>query len=171
MIKQFVTKPTAFPFESDSPWGIIEHLCTTIANVIETLDDDYNIKDGVAIHKTAVIGHDVTIKAPAIISAHSFVGTHSYLRNGVFLAPGAKIGISCEVKTSVILECSAIAHFNFVGDSIIGQDVNIEAGAILANHYNERADDTVYVRHREYKGRMFGEWNDYGRLLEIISSE
>lgn len=23
----------------------------------------------------------------------------------------------------------------------------------------------------KYKGRMFGEWNDYGRLLEIISSE
>ena len=32
--------------------------------------------------------------------------------------------------------------------AVIGQDVNIEAGAILANHYNERADDTVYVRHR-----------------------
>lgn len=55
------------------------------------------------------------------------------------------MGISCEIKTSVLLEGSAVAHFNFVGDSIIGQNVNIEAGAILANHYNERDDDTVYV--------------------------
>lgn len=30
-------------------------------------------------------------------------------------------------------------------DSIIGHDVNIEAGAILCNHYNEREDDTVFV--------------------------
>jgi bifunctional N-acetylglucosamine-1-phosphate-uridyltransferase/glucosamine-1-phosphate-acetyltransferase GlmU-like protein len=44
-----------------------------------------------------------------------------------------------------MLEGSAIAHFNFVGDSIIGHDVNVEAGAILCNHYNEREDDTVFV--------------------------
>lgn len=98
-----------------------------------------------AIHQTAVIGHNVTIKAPAILSENCFVGANSYLRNGVYLAPGAKVGISCEVKTSVILEGSAVAHFNFIGDSIIGHDVNIEAGAILANHYNERKDDTVFV--------------------------
>lgn len=111
----------------------------------QSLGDEYKIQNGVAIHKTAVIGHSVTIKAPAIISANCFVGSNSYLRNSVYLAPGAKVGISCEVKTSIILEGSAIAHFNFVGDSIIGHDVNIEAGAILANHYNERQDDTVFV--------------------------
>jgi bifunctional N-acetylglucosamine-1-phosphate-uridyltransferase/glucosamine-1-phosphate-acetyltransferase GlmU-like protein len=55
------------------------------------------------------------------------------------------VGISCEIKTSVLLEGCAVAHFNFVGDSIIGHNVNIEAGAILANHYNERDDDTVFV--------------------------
>jgi len=109
------------------------------------LGDDYEVKDGVAIHRTATIGHNVTVKAPAIISADCFVGSNSYLRGGVFLAPGAWVGISCEVKTSVLLEGCAIAHFNFVGDSIIGHDVNIEAGAILCNHYNERDDDTVYV--------------------------
>lgn len=63
----------------------------------------------------------------------------------MFLAPGAKVGISCEIKTSVVLECSAVAHFNFIGDSIIGHNVNIEAGAIFCNHYNEREDDTVFV--------------------------
>lgn len=145
MIELFVNQPTAFPFGTNYPWEITAHLTEIISKMIATLDDGYVIKDGVAIHKTAVIGHNVTIKAPAIISANCFVGSNSYLRNGVFLAPGAKVGISCEVKTSVLLEGSAIAHFNFVGDSIIGQNVNIEAGAVLANHYNEREDDTVFV--------------------------
>ena len=147
MIKDFITAPTAFPLTEEMPWTIVEHLCSTITRLQESLGEEYAIKDGVAIHRTAIIGHNVTIKAPAIISANCFVGSNSYLRNGVFLAPGAKVGISCEVKTSVMLENSAIAHFNFVGDSIIGHDVNIEAGAILANHYNEREDDTVYVHH------------------------
>lgn len=45
------------------------------------------------------------------------------------------------------MEESAVAHFNFVGDSVVGPDVNVEAGAIFCNHYNynERKDDTVYV--------------------------
>ena len=145
MIEAYITRPTVFPMEAEEPWRIVENLCESITHLIETLDDEFDVKDGVAIHQSAIIGHNVTIKAPAIISANCFVGSNSYLRGGVFLAPGAKVGISCEVKTSVLLEGCAIAHFNFVGDSIIGHDVNIEAGAILCNHYNEREDDTVYV--------------------------
>ena len=145
MINEYITQPTVFPLDELFPWNIVDNLNRTINRLLETCGDEYDIKNGVAIHKTAIIGHNVTIKAPAIICAGCFVGSNSYLRNGVFLAPGAKIGISCEVKTSVMMEGSAVAHFNFVGDSIIGHDVNIEAGAIICNHYNERKDDTVYV--------------------------
>lgn len=146
MIANYITKQTSFPFsEEDKPWLEVDKLCSTIEKMIANLDDEYIIQNNVAIHKTAVIGHNVTIKAPAIISENCFVGSNSYLRNGVFLAPGANVGISCEVKTSIMLEDSAIAHFNFVGDSIIGHNVNIEAGAIVCNHYNEREDDTVFV--------------------------
>lgn len=145
MLKTFITQPTVFPLESGCPWAIVENLSKTISGLIATLGDDYEVKKGVAVHKTAIIGHNVTIKAPAVISANCFVGSNSYLRGGVFMAPGATVGISCEVKTSVLLEGAAVAHFNFIGDSIIGHDVNIEAGAILCNHYNEREDDTVFV--------------------------
>ena len=145
MIKAYITHPTVYPFHAEEPWTIVGNLCETITHLVGMLGDDYEVKDGVAIHRTATIGHNVTVKALAIISADCFVGSNSYLRGGVFLAPGARVGISCEVKTSVLLEGCAIAHFNFVGDSIIGHDVNIEAGAILCNHYNERDDDTVYV--------------------------
>ena len=43
--------------------------------------------------ETALIGHNVTIKASAIISEGCFVGSNSYLRNGVYLAPGAKVDL------------------------------------------------------------------------------
>ena len=157
MIEKYITRPMAFlrpcrlqvlcdyPLLDEKPWNIIDRLPEIISQLQQTLGDNYQVNDGVAIHKTAVIGHNVTIKAPAIISADCFVGSNSYLRGGVFLAPGAKVGVSCEVKTSVLLEGAAVAHFNFIGDSIIGHDVNIEAGAILCNHYNERDDDTVFV--------------------------
>jgi bifunctional N-acetylglucosamine-1-phosphate-uridyltransferase/glucosamine-1-phosphate-acetyltransferase GlmU-like protein len=46
---------------------------------------------------------------------------------------------------------SAIAHFNFIGDSLIGNYVNMEAGAIIANHHNDRTDkniDIIYNNNR-----------------------
>ena len=103
--------------------------------------------DGVAIHKTATIGHNVTIKDPAIIGPECFVSSNSYLRNGIFMARGAKVGISCEIKTTIMFEDSTVAHFNFVGDSIIGCMVNIETGTIVANHFNKREDKTIFVHH------------------------
>jgi bifunctional N-acetylglucosamine-1-phosphate-uridyltransferase/glucosamine-1-phosphate-acetyltransferase GlmU-like protein len=39
-----------------------------------------------------------------------------------------------------------LAHFNFVGDSILGADVNLEAGSIICNYRNERADKEILVR-------------------------
>ena len=102
MIKNYITQPTAFPIDGQQPWTIVDRLCATLGTLVEALGEDYVVKDGVAVHKTAVIGHNVTIKAPAIISAHAFVGSNSYMRGGDFLAPGAKVGISCEVKTSVL---------------------------------------------------------------------
>ena len=146
IVKDYITKPTTFPLPDAQPWEVVTRLPEILSQIIEGLGEDFQVKDGVAIHKTAVIGHNVTIKPPALISAHCFVGANSYLRNGVYLATGSQVGISCEIKTSVLLEHSTVAHFNFVGDSLIGHDVNIEAGAILANHYNEREDDIVYVR-------------------------
>jgi bifunctional N-acetylglucosamine-1-phosphate-uridyltransferase/glucosamine-1-phosphate-acetyltransferase GlmU-like protein len=42
---------------------------------------------------------------------------------------------------------SKLAHFNFVGDSILGHDVNLEAGAIVANYRNERDAPAISFMH------------------------
>lgn len=147
MLQEFIKFPLPVQIDEKEPWNTVASLSDLLNSLIPSLRNDYNITDGVAIHKTAVIGHNVTIKAPAIIGPDCFVGSNSYLRNGIYLAPGAKVGVSCEIKTTIMMERSAVAHFNFVGDSIIGRDVNIEAGAIVTNHYNEREEKTVYVHH------------------------
>ncbi|MDE6265341.1 MAG: hypothetical protein K2M11_09395 [Paramuribaculum sp.] len=147
MLQEYIHATTNFPFNGRMPWEITGDLSGILFSLIPNLGEDYDVHDGVAIHKSAVIGHNVTIKAPAIIGPKCFVGTNSYLRNGIFLDRGASVGISCELKTTILLANSAVAHFNFVGDSIIGCNVNIEAGAIVTNHFNEREDKTIFVRH------------------------
>jgi UDP-N-acetylglucosamine diphosphorylase / glucose-1-phosphate thymidylyltransferase / UDP-N-acetylgalactosamine diphosphorylase / glucosamine-1-phosphate N-acetyltransferase / galactosamine-1-phosphate N-acetyltransferase len=92
------------------------------------------------VHPDAVIEPGAIMKPPVVIGAGCFVAAHAYLRGGVVLCDGVTVGPGVEVKSSLIGPGSALAHFNFVGDSILGADVNLEAGAVIANHWNERPD-------------------------------
>lgn len=112
---------------------------------METLGDDYKITNDIAIHKTASIDSHAILKGPVIISSNCFVGAHVYLRGGVFLDEYVSIGPGCELKTSLLFSHTALGHFNFVGDSLVGSHVNMEAGAVVANHFNERKDKNIFV--------------------------
>ncbi|WP_300486646.1 LpxA family transferase [Flavobacterium sp.] len=137
-----------FPeYENRFPWEITPLIPEIVQNWINALpEEEYYIDGTIAIHKTAVIETGVILKGPILISKNCFVGAHAYLRGGVFLAESVKIGPGCEIKTSMLLPGSATAHFNFIGDSIIGSYVNFEAGSVIANHYNEREDKQITVR-------------------------
>ncbi len=130
---------------SSKPWEITNNLKSIIEKMILNLGDDFIIKDNVAIHKTAVIENNVTIKSPAIIGKECYIGANAYFREGVYLDESVKIGPGCEIKSSIICSNTAIAHFNYIGNSIIGRNINFEAGSIAANHYNERAVKKISV--------------------------
>ena len=127
------------------PWEITGNLKLILEKYILKLNSDYKISNGIAIHKSAIVEHAVVLKAPIIISENCFVGANAYLRAGVYLAESVTVGPGCEIKSSIIFANTTIAHFNFIGDSIIGNHVNFEAGAHTANHYNERTDKRISV--------------------------
>lgn len=130
---------------SANPWEIVQNLPSILLTKIKSCSSEYTIKGDIAIHHTANIEAHCVIKGPAIISQGVFVGAHAYLRGGVFLDNNVTIGPGSEIKSSIILANSALAHFNFVGDSIIGSNVNMEAGSVIANHFNERNDKTIFI--------------------------
>ncbi len=132
-----------------TPWHLVKNIKEIITALIEELDSDFEIENGIAIHRTAIIEKGVTIKAPIIVSANCKISANSYFREGVFLDEGVKIGPSSEVKSSIICRQSAIAHMNYIGNSIIGSRVNFEGGSIAANHFNERKEKAIKVI---YKG-------------------
>jgi len=127
------------------PWEITDCLKEIIRIRLPQLGDDYAIADEVAIHKTALVEAGAVLKSPAIVGPNCVVGAHAYFREGVFLDESVKIGPGCEIKNSIICSGTAIAHFNYVSNSIIGRNVNFEAGSIAANHYNERTEKRIFV--------------------------
>ncbi len=119
------------------PWNLCQKSESIVFSLIEQLTDDYKISNGVAQHRTATVEIGAILKSPVIIGPNCFVASYAYLRGGVFLESNVIIGPSTEVKSSFMFEGSKAAHLNFIGDSVIGRNVNIEAGAVLANYRNE----------------------------------
>ena len=127
------------------PWEICANTAHVVQSMRQHLGAGYIIHGEAAIHRNAIVEEGVIIKGPAIIGKDCRVSAHSSLREGILLGEGVKIGPHCEMKASIIFSHSALAHFNYVGNSLLGSHVNLEAGAILANHFNERDDKHISV--------------------------
>jgi len=130
-----------------APWELVNSIEHVIHTLIAGLSPAaFEIDNGIAIHRDARVESGAVLKGPLILGAHCFVAAGAYLRGGNWLASGCTIGPGAELKSSLVFAGTKLAHFNFVGDSILGEDVNLEAGSILCNYRNERADKEIRVR-------------------------
>ena len=111
------------------------------------------VEGNVHIDETAEVGPYVVIEGPAYVGPKAKVGPHAHIRPYTALSAGAKAGYAVEVKASVLLEGAAAPHLNYVGDSIIGEHVNLGAGTVTAN---------LRFDHRTVKMNVKGERVDTG---------
>ena len=130
------------------PWRIVERLPELVRAVVHGLsnDADYAVAGEMAIHRRARVEAGAAVLGPAVIGADAFVAATACVRGGAWIGARASIGRGCELKSVLVFEGSAFAHFNYVGDAIVGAGVNLEAGSIVCNHRNERPGETVRVR-------------------------
>ena len=128
-----------------TPWELIDRLPEIMRRTVVALGAEYEERDGSFIHRSANVHPTAILQDSVIVSANASIGPHAMLRGGVLVGEGAHIGGSSEIKQSIIGPGSAAAHLNYVGNSIVGSDVNMEAGSVLANHYNERKNKTIDV--------------------------
>lgn len=107
-----------------------------------------NEPKNILIGEGTVIEEGVLIKGTAIIGKNSFIGHGAYLRENCLLGENVRIGHGSEIKNSVILSGSTIAHLNYVGDSFIGNNVNVGGGTIVANFRLDGQSVKVKVKER-----------------------
>lgn len=130
-----------------APWHTVTNAEAIVRTWISTLSStEYAIDGDVAVHRSAQVETGAILKGPLVIGPDCFVASGAYLRGGCWLDACCILGPGAELKTSFMLTGSKLAHFNFVGDSILGADVNLEAGSIVCNYRNERTDKEIWVR-------------------------
>lgn len=92
------------------------------------------LADGrVHLGEGSVVEPGAMIKGPAIIGRNCQIRQGAYLRGNVIVGDGCVVGHATEVKDAVLLPGSKAPHFAYVGNSILGRDVNLGAGTRLSN--------------------------------------
>lgn len=143
-----------FVVEKEAPWSIL----TALDDFFKSFSN-YNLADWfsknldkvgkveisgkVYIAEDAQIENGVTIIGPAYIASKAIVRQGAYLRGGVYLGEGAVAGHTTEIKRAVLLKNSHAPHFNYVGDSVLGENVNLGAGVKISNFKNDGS--VIYI--------------------------
>jgi bifunctional UDP-N-acetylglucosamine pyrophosphorylase/glucosamine-1-phosphate N-acetyltransferase len=85
-----------------------------------------------------VIGDQVTIRhsvlTEAVVGSETSVGPYAYLRPGSKLGKKVKVGDFVEIKNASLDEGTKVSHLSYVGDAVVGKNVNIGCGAITVNY-------------------------------------
>jgi UDP-N-acetylglucosamine diphosphorylase / glucose-1-phosphate thymidylyltransferase / UDP-N-acetylgalactosamine diphosphorylase / glucosamine-1-phosphate N-acetyltransferase / galactosamine-1-phosphate N-acetyltransferase len=150
-------------FRDRAPWELTGEAIPIVEQLLSRSDQSYKVSDNVAVHSTSIVESGAIIKAPAIIGPGCFVAAGAYLRGGCWLEANCIIGPGAELKSSFVFTGTKLAHFNFVGDSILGCEVNLEAGSIIANYRNEQDHPAISFVHN---GRLIETGaNKFGALV------
>ena len=87
----------------------------------------------IRIGKGVLVESGAWIREPVIIDDHSEVRQGAYVRGHCIVGKRCVVGHATEVKHSIFLNDAKAGHFAYVGDSILGCDVNLGAGTTMAN--------------------------------------
>lgn len=142
---ELFTLPEAFPFASFfqaemAPWEWVGAIKAALkafdfatAGGLKETPAGVSISGDVYIHETVKLPPYCVIEGPSWIGPHTEIRPGAYIRGNVIIGSKCVIGNSCEFKNSLVLDGAQVPHFNYVGDSILGQKAHLGAGVICAN--------------------------------------
>ena len=134
----------------------IEDPATTYVDLDVTVGPDTVIHPGVSLQGTTTIGtgceihsgvrlvnarlgdgvtvYDHSLVTDSVIESRASVGPFAHLRQHANVGEGAKVGNFVEMKKTTLGPRSKSMHLTYLGDAVIGADVNIGAGTITCNY-------------------------------------
>jgi NDP-sugar pyrophosphorylase family protein len=120
--------------ECEYPWEMLPKIKGYIAKLIENgLEGFTEIADGVWVGENVKIHPSAVIEAPAIIGHNTEIRPSAFLRGNVITGSNCVLGNSSELKNCVLLNTVQVPHYNYVGDSVLGNFAHMGAGSICSN--------------------------------------
>ncbi|MFB6105956.1 MAG: bifunctional sugar-1-phosphate nucleotidylyltransferase/acetyltransferase [Halobacteriaceae archaeon] len=132
------------------PWELLAANEWKLAEVRGGVDGDVHpdadLDGDVVVEAGARVRSGAVVEGPTLVRAGATVGPNAYVRGSTLLQPDAKVGHAVEVKNSVLFEGATVGHLAYVGDSVLGRDVNFGAGTKVANLRHDGGPVRVTVK-------------------------
>lgn len=133
---------------SATPWDWLKQIGAAL-ETIETGSAGPKIPPGVQLegkvwlHPSVKLPAYATIIGPVYIGAHTQIRPGAFIRGNVIVGEGGVLGNSSEFKNCLLLDGVQAPHFNYVGDSILGNRAHLGAGVICSNLRLDQGEVTV----------------------------
>ncbi|WP_436932720.1 bifunctional sugar-1-phosphate nucleotidylyltransferase/acetyltransferase [Halosimplex halobium] len=126
------------------PWELLEANEWKLGELDRDLrgevHESADLRGDVVVEEGATVDAGVVVEGPALIREGAEVGPNAYVRGATLLAEDTHVGNAVEVKNSVIMAGTHVPHHSYVGDSVLGRDVNFGAGTKVANLRHDGGD-------------------------------
>ena len=145
-------------YDATYPWEIIPKISSYIRMLIDNKDTmlkEYRmISEGVFVGYNVTISPLSTIIPPAIIGSGTEIRPGAYLRGNVIIGEKCVIGNSTEIKNSILLKHANAPHYNYIGDSILGNHSHLGAGVICSNLKSDKSNIVVKSPEDNYETNL-----------------
>ncbi|MDP7282270.1 MAG: sugar phosphate nucleotidyltransferase, partial [Candidatus Undinarchaeales archaeon] len=135
------------------PWDLLTANKKFINEEPEEIKTEFD--HGVTVKGKLIAGEGTFIKAgvyiegPVMIGKNCIIGPNAFLRPYTCIGDNCKIGQGVEVKNSVIMDGTCIPHLSYMGDSVVGRNVNFGAGAIMTNLRHDNKNILVNMKGKQ----------------------
>jgi UDP-N-acetylglucosamine diphosphorylase / glucose-1-phosphate thymidylyltransferase / UDP-N-acetylgalactosamine diphosphorylase / glucosamine-1-phosphate N-acetyltransferase / galactosamine-1-phosphate N-acetyltransferase len=120
------------------PWEWLKRIGPALAAfpfeaILPPLPPGVHAEGPLWIHPEAKLPTYATIIGPVYIGARTEVKPGAFIRGNVIVGEGCVLGNACEYKNCLLMDGVKTPHYNYVGDSILGNKAHLGAGAICSN--------------------------------------
>ena len=141
--------------EYEYPFEVLPNIKDIILEIGNNLDDNYYLlKENIWVSKSAKIDENVVIEAPCIIDDNATIRPNAYIRGNAIIGKNSVFGNSCEIKNAILYDNTQIPHFNYVGDSILGNYCHMGAGSIISNLKSDKSLVVIKNKEKELKTNL-----------------
>ena len=97
------------------------------------LEANVTLQGIVRIEAGAIIKSGAVLEGPCCIGEGSYIGNNSLIRSYTSVGKKCSVGSGVELKNCVVMDNSQIGRLSFVGDSVLGENVDMGAGCMTVN--------------------------------------
>lgn len=153
------------------PWELLPLINKLAESLIKNLPEKFHkVSDEVIAGENVTIASTAILQGPAIIGANTEIRPGAYIRGNVITGESCIIGNSTELKNCILLDFVQVPHYNYIGDSILGNHSHMGASAICSNLKSDGSNVTVRRRNDNFSietglrkfGAIIGDHSEIG---------